>query len=114
MKLRLVKCEGMDDWYSIERAEPDGRERVEQTEPNCLSSMCSCRVSDADVEGTREEMLLIADAIWRRKHVGFKRCAVGFKGEEVHLWSPRNSTRNGVVSLDDAYDIADQIQEALT
>ena len=113
MKLRLVRCEGMDDWYSIERAEHDGREWVEQTEPNCLSFMCSCRVSDADVEGTREEMLLIADAIRNRKHIGFKRCAVGFEGEEVHLWSPRNSTRNGVVSPADADDLAEQIQEAL-
>lgn len=113
MKLRIVKCEDMDDWYSIERAEHDGREWVEQTKPGCLSFMCSCRVSDADVEGTREEMLLIADAIWRRKHVGFKRCAVGFGGEEVYLWSPRNSTQNGVVSLADADDLAGQIQETL-
>lgn len=113
MKLRLVKCDGMDDWYSIERAEHDGREWVEQTAPNCLDFMCSCRVSDADVEGTREEMLAIADAIRERRYVGFKRCAVDFKGEEVHLWSPRNSTKPGVVSLADADDLAEQITEVL-
>jgi hypothetical protein len=61
MKIKLNKSEHMDDWYTIVRAEHDGREWPEQVGPNCFSWMMSERlVPNACIEGDSYEMLAIA------------------------------------------------------
>lgn len=39
----------------------------------------------------------------------FKRCAVAFLSDGVHFWSPRNSSEDGVVSVEEADELAAQI-----
>lgn len=109
MKLTLRHCVDMGDWYVIERAEHDGRTWWEPTEYG-KRFMTSARFSDADVEGSAEEMLAIADAIERRESVRFKRCAVVATRERVEFESPRNSTRPGFCSLAEADELAREIR----
>jgi hypothetical protein len=112
-RLVLRNCDWMDDWYVIERAEHDGRSWMEPMGDNCFAYQCSSRISDADVEGSGAEMLAIATAIESRGNERFKRCAVSFESDGVHFCSPRNSQRDGVVSAEDADDLARQIRAAL-
>lgn len=109
MKIKLVKSDGMDDWYTVERAEHEGRQWLEPSGPNCLRFMDSGRISDACVEGTAEEMREIALAIKARGSASFKRCAVNVHGEQAYFCSPRNSTTDGVVPLAEADAFADQV-----
>lgn len=109
MDLALVKADSMEDWYTIERSDHDGREWFEQTGTNCFSLRASCRISDACIEGTSLEMLSIANAINEQKSVSFRRCAVSFEGGKVCFWSPRNSSYPGVVSVAEAEELADKI-----
>jgi len=109
MKLKLVKSEGMDNWYRIERAEHDGRQWLERTGPHQMALRCSSRFSDADVEGTAFEMRAIAQAIKARRAERFKRCAVTIDGESVAFESPRNSTVPGIVTLAEADELAHAI-----
>lgn len=109
--LVFLRSDGMDDWWSIERVEHDGREWMQPTAYG-HSFMRSARVSDADVEGTREEMGEIADAIEARKSFHAKRCAVEVVGDSAQFWSPRNSQRRGSVSLAVADLLAKQIRGA--
>lgn len=104
-----VKAEHTDDWYSIERAEHDGRVWQEPTEYGS-SLMASARISDADVEGTAEHMLAIADAIERRQQFSAKRCAVAVSGDMVSLWSPKNSREAGHIPLAAADKLAESIR----
>lgn len=110
---KLKLC-GDDGWYTIERAEHDGREWLEPLGPGASRYMRSSRISDADVEGTLEEMQGIAKAIRARGTEAHKRCAVDATGDEVRFWSPRNSQRDGVSSIADALDLATQIEAAVT
>jgi hypothetical protein len=97
--LALVKCDGFGDWYLIERAEHDGREWLEKAEHG-HRFMRSARISDADVEGTREEMIKLGEAIRSKSSYRAKRCAVSVVAEEsAWLWSPRNSQVIAVVPL---------------
>lgn len=91
MKLTIRRVEWMGDWYVIERA-PAGR------------------FSDADVEGTFDEMQAIADAIEQRSTIAFRRCAVSALKEPVSFCSPRNSRRDGECSYEEAADLAEQIR----
>lgn len=109
MKIVMKKSEWLDDWYLIVKAEHDGREWMERTGPNSSRFMCSERISDACVEGSEEEMLGIAQAIKLRERRSFGRCAVAFLSDGVHFWSPRNSSEDGVVSVEEADELADQI-----
>lgn len=111
-KLTLRKCEGMGDWYVIERDEAPGthREWMEPMEYGA-SFMSSARLSDADVEGTGREMLDIADAIDARRDESHKRCAVEFRHDGVYFRSPRNSSRDPEpVTIDDADALAKLIR----
>lgn len=109
MKIKLVKSEWLDDWYTVERVEHEGRQWLEPAGPNCMRLMDSGRISDACVEGTADEMRELAHAIKARGSASFKRCAVSVIGETVYFCSPRNSTRDGVVPLADADAFADQV-----
>lgn len=118
MKIVLNKCDGMDDWYTIIKAEHDGRVWVEDISessgiPRHQKLMLSERISDACVEGTAYEMLEIAKAIKEKADISFRRCAVSFEYDGVHFYSPRNSSIDGIVSIDEADELADQILEKL-
>jgi hypothetical protein len=117
VKLKLVKFDGLDDWYLIERAEHDGREWEEERGRGSVHCMRSCRIDPgADVEGTAEQMLCMARAIRARGEYHAKRCAVVIVGNEARFCSRKNS-RPGfvheVVSLEDADDLAEQIEREL-
>lgn len=113
MKLALRKSD-IEDWYTIELAEHENRMWLEQTAPGCMSLRYSGRISDADVEGTAEEMKAIAEAIEQRSYAEFRRCAVKVhEYDRVEFWSPRNSQKSGVVSMAVANDLARLIRERL-
>lgn len=95
MKIELRKSDGLDDWYTIERAVLFGR------------------ISNADIEGSAEEMLALARAIKARGSASFKRCAVLCGLRFAYFCSPRNSTRDASVSLEDADEFADRVIAAL-
>ena len=109
MKIVMKKSEWLDDWYLIVKAEHDGREWTERVSEYVSRYMCSERISDACVEGSEEEMLGIAQAIKLRERRSFGRCAVAFLSDGVHFWSPRNSMGDGVVSIEEADELAAQI-----
>lgn len=118
-RIILVKSDCIEDWYMIEKAEHEHRTWWEDTGPNSVKMCDSARISDACVEGTGAEMLGIARGIKSRTRTEFKRCAVEFyypisdEGPYAHFWSPRNSREEGVVSLAEADELADQIIEML-
>lgn len=97
--LVVRRCGHLDDWFLIQRAEHEGRQWIQPVEPGVSRFMCSSRISDADVEGSWDEMRVIVQAIQERSGVAFKRCAVQVHGEDVWFWSPRNSRREAEVSL---------------
>jgi hypothetical protein len=105
-----------EDWFLIERAEHDGRRWYEtyDDEPEILVLRTSARISDADVEGTADDMLAIAAAIEERGSYSARRCAVTICDGMVRLHSPRNSSRDGVVSIEDADELAALIRQELT
>jgi hypothetical protein len=110
MKIVMEKSEWVDDWYLIVKVEHDGEQWMEKTGPNTYQMMCSERISDADIEGSEKEMLQIAEGILNRSNVmGLRRCAVRFESDGVHFWSPRNSRVDGVVSIEEADELAGQI-----
>jgi hypothetical protein len=111
MKLKLVKCKSINNWFTIERAEHDNRTWVEQLSPNSSAFRYSGRISDADVEGTLEEMKEIAKAIRARGFAHFKRCMVVVNGNDVLFESPRNSSAPGITTLEEADDLATQIEQ---
>lgn len=97
--LVVRRSEHIDDWYLIQRAVHEGRQGIQQVRPGVARFVCSSRISDADVEGTWDEMRVIAQAIQERTGVAFKRCAVQVHGDDVWFWSPRNSQREAEVPL---------------
>jgi hypothetical protein len=107
------KSAGLDDWYVIELAEHSGAQGLVPTGPGVLSFYSAARISDADVEGTGGEMLAVADAIEQRRSVNFRRCAATLAGESYELESPRNSTRPGKISLDEADALARSIRDVV-
>jgi hypothetical protein len=115
MKLTINKP-GDEDWYLIERAEHDGRTWVETVMVGghpCMSFMTAARFSDADVEGSAEEMRDIATAIETRSTESHKRCGVDATGDPVKFRSPRNSQRDGECTLVEADALAAQIRALL-
>lgn len=114
MKCTLVQSEATVDWYTIERVEHDGRKWLESTGPGSMALRYSGRISDADVEGTAEEMLAIAVAIEQHENVSFKRCAIGWASDgTAELMSPRNSMRPARITADDAKHLAAEIRRVL-
>ncbi|HYV99657.1 MAG TPA: hypothetical protein VE967_19515 [Gemmatimonadaceae bacterium] len=113
MRLTIRKSDWIDDWWLIERAEHDGRQWMEKVGPNAMGcGSCnfplrtSSRFSDADVEGYGSEMLSLAAAITERSSFRAKRCAVAVKGQTAEFWSPRNSQEHGVVTIEEADELA--------
>jgi hypothetical protein len=112
--LTLRHCEVLGDWYVIELAEHDGKQWLERTGQNISALRCSSRLSDADIEGTAEQMLSIAEAIEARGSAHHRRCAVSVYGDRVTLCSPRNSQRDGVCTLAEADALAALIRATFT
>ena len=112
MKLTIRKSDNLADWYLIERAEHDGRTWLERVEGG-LAMRASARFSDADVEGTAEEMRDVADAIQRGTYAEHVRCAVDARGDLVLFHSPRNSQTRGIVDHVEAVALAVEIRALL-
>lgn len=109
MKITIRKSEHLPDWYLIVRAEHDNKTWVE-TIGDTRYFMKSERLSpEACIEGTSEEMIDIANAIKSRNSESAKRVAVSFEDDGVHLYSPKNSQHHGIVTIEEADDLADQI-----
>ena len=108
--LRRDQCDEYDICY-IERRDHDGRKWDEPTEHGSRFMASRRLILHADIEGTPEHMLAIADAIRRRSKHFEKRCAVeANRGDAVAFWSPRNSHGDvGIVTLADADELAAQI-----
>lgn len=109
IKLTIRNFSSDSDWWSIERADHNN-ETWWEPDKYGRHMMKSCRiVFDVDVEGTSLELCGIAKAIKDRDAYYSRRCAVEIKDDIVYLWSPRNSTNKGMVSLDAADVLADEI-----
>ena len=124
-RIVMRPSEHLEDWYLIVHAVHDGKEWLEQTGPNSSALRCSERISDADVEGTLEEMHEIARAIQSRGTAFFKRCAVQYVPSDVSyfgsrsprnsngsffgFWSPRNSQEIAEVSVEHADEFAAEV-----
>lgn len=114
MKIKLEKSDWMDDWYTIVRAEHDGRDWMEQLGPNSARYMCSERLSpEACIEGTADEMLAIAVAIKCRGSVRFKRCSVRVEGNVAYFCSPKNSEHDAAIPLAEAHQFSEQVFKEL-
>lgn len=112
--LTVCAADSIPDWWIIERRHHRHEYKIEQHD-GYQSMLWSGRVSDADIEGTSEEMRWIAGAITARKSIGFNRCAVDATNTDgVRLWSPRNSQEVAIVSFDVADELARQIAKGVT
>lgn len=69
------------------------------------------RLGDAWVEGSRSEMLALADGIDDGGGYESKRCAVHIERGQAFFWSPRNSARRTGVPVAEAKALAKQIRE---
>jgi hypothetical protein len=116
MKIKLNDCG--DNWYTIVRAEHDCREWWQECESpyggKYTQWMKSERlVPDACIEGDGDEMVEIALAIQDKRDISFKRVAVRFDVDGVHLYSPKNSNIDGIVSSEDAHEFAEKTLQLL-
>jgi NTP pyrophosphatase (non-canonical NTP hydrolase) len=109
MKLKFIADEG---WYTIVRAEHDGREWWEQIGENSFAFYTSERLTpEACIEGSLEEMIEVATAITLRTSVRFERVAVLWdEGKNVFwFYSPKNSEHLVAITPEEADDLATQI-----
>lgn len=106
MRLTIKHSEPMGDWFTIECAEHDGRQWIENTGPSSAALRCSSRFSDACVEGDWEQMQSLAAAIETRGRASHKRCSVRVDGDRVFFRSPRNSQQDGECTLTEADELA--------
>jgi hypothetical protein len=113
--LTLVKCDGMPDWFSIEWARHANRHWLEPDSemPNVVHCRYSGRPSDADVEGTADEMAAIASAIETNASTSFHRCAARRVDDGYELSSPRNSQQPAHISFAQAAHLAGEIRRVL-
>lgn len=113
-RVPLQLVDHADGWYSIEKAEHECKGGIVWNRSGG-SFHWSGRISDADVEGTAEHMIGIAEAIIARGFYSAKRCCVEVSkdGATAAFSSPRNSRRDGVVPYADALALANEIMETL-
>lgn len=109
MKIIMKHSDWLDDWYTIEKIEHENIQEFRAIDEDSLFFYDSARISDACVEGFQEEMIQIAKAIKNKENISFRRCAVKFMKDGVHFWSPRNSMKDGIVTINEANELADQI-----
>jgi hypothetical protein len=111
--IACVKSESLDDWWLIERAQHDGAMWLEPCRGGA-SLMTSARITNADIEGTSDEMLAIAHAIEQGESISFRRCAAVRVGLGYALSSPRNSMYAAIVPLLSAQALARDIRAKVT
>lgn len=109
MNCTLNKIDSSYDWWCIERAEHDGREWMDRF-PGGVVFMRASRLGNADIEGTGDEMLAIAEAIERAESAAFKRCAARHTTKGYLMSSPRNSTQSTLITHDEAKALAVDIR----
>lgn len=111
IKCTVVRNEDSEwDWWTIERAEHDGREWWEPTEYGSRL-MTSARLSpEACIEGTSADMLAIAAAIEQGASYDAPRCAVRTIANGVELESPRNSDYLVLITQERARELAADIR----
>lgn len=102
------------DWYAIVKKDSD-RKRWWQPIEQGNSLIATERISDACIEGDKEEMRCIAEAIIYKEDYSAKRCAVSKpnEAEYVLLWSPRNSVVQAGVPRDIALGLAIRILDKI-
>ena len=110
-ELILRECEGMTDWFVVDRTNHNNDEWMEPDDERSRSLILSSRISDADIEGSKSEMIALAQAILNGKEFSAKRCAVSSSTEvdRVMMWSPRNSQVKAAVLKKPALDLANNI-----
>lgn len=110
MKIILVQSDYGNDWYTIQRADHEGRAWLEEVHKGCLALMCSERLSpESCIEGDAFDMIELARCILKKEDCESTRCAVMFEGEFVYFWSPRNSLHKTPVGIDDATEFAHSV-----
>lgn len=111
-ELTVVAGKRLSDWYCIEWAEHDNTSGFITLDKNSTSYWHSGRVGDADIEGSGEEMLMLAGAIeLQHGGISFKRCAVEtLPTGDVLLWSPRNSQQEATITATQAAQLAQAIR----
>lgn len=120
MRIKLVKSDGMDDWYTIERVDHEHYETWHDVGINASRLYDSARIADACVEGNAFEMRGIAKAIIAKGSYHAKRCAVRYLPDdgttgfsEFLFWSPRNSEMRGVTEEWNATEFAHEALKIL-
>lgn len=126
MTIKNIKCIVVqqkhmgDDYWTIERAEHDGRSWMQSLGPHSQAFCLSARLGEpsadtnehnnADIEGDSREMLAIAKAIEDGGRASFKRCEAVVTEEGVELMSPRNMVAPVVISHANAKALAEDIR----
>lgn len=116
--LRLRRCEGFEDWWTIERAVHSGEcrtDRLTDEYRTFLAHWTAARLGSGytDIEGPAQEMREIAEAIKARLDVSFKRCAVEWLPNGALLWSPRNSRHPVLITHAQADALAQEIMRSV-
>ena len=107
-----IVSDSLPDWYTIELAVHENRHWMEPTQYGAALRY-SGRISDADVEGTSEEMLAIAAAIKQGTSVEFRRCAAEHVDNGYLLHSPRNSQEPALITFEEAAALAESITKTV-
>lgn len=124
IKCIVVKQEHMGDYWTIERAEHDGRSWMQPLGRNCSAFCVSTRLGEpsadsdmhnnADIEGDSREMLAIAQAIETGGQAHFKRCSAVTTEAGVELMSPRNMRFPVLITHECAKALAADIRAKVT
>lgn len=106
--LRIVASEW---WWTLERAEHDGRIWEEDTGPNSARICTSARIEPTtSVEGDADELPALMAAIKAWQSDRRRRWAIEPDGDSALVWSPRNSetstrvTRRALVAMVAEYE----------
>jgi len=126
-KLILRKID--DDYYAIEKEKHEGICGWYELNSGVQSFFSSANISDACVEGSKEELIEMAYDIKNKRNFYAKRLAVTFIDEDmVIFYSPKNSFKmgaedlksivpfqidSGLYDIDCAYELADLIIKEL-
>lgn len=109
----VVRSESIGDWWTIQRAEHDGRE-WERPVKYGIAWTVSARLGEGDnnydIEGRGVEMLALAAAIESRGEASFTRCSAVTTTRGVDLESPRNSRHPVTISQERADELAADIR----